>query len=123
MTEHKSQNKKQELLADVVIHELMIENLPILKGEETNPDEYKDYGDLISPRKVSVLHAIIYDWVMDVYGENEAYNPSWDIADLVQHIRHNLWPCYEQRHCVTYSKENHNAKSKVEMEDLDEDEE
>lgn len=54
------------------------------------------------PRDISKTEAIIYDWVVDNFGESEAEDPSWNIRALAQHIDEQSIGEYEQQNTVKY---------------------
>lgn len=54
------------------------------------------------PKKVSVTEAIIYDWVVDHFGESEAEDPSWNIHMLAKHIDKEYNENYKPKHTVKY---------------------
>ena len=56
----------------------------MLEDTATNPDGVYDI-----PQEVSETEAMIYDWVVDRYGNSEAELPSWNIADLAKYIDEN----------------------------------
>ena len=101
MTENKSQTKNQ--------NEAIIQDL-LLDMDIQNSTLASD-GVYVYPEYVSILHAIIYDWVFDVYGEDAACNPCWNIPALAKHIHDNFCRSYEQKYCVSYRKENQCVKS------------
>ena len=56
----------------------------MLEDTNTNPDGAYDI-----PKEVSETEAMIYDWVVDRYGNDEAELPSWNIAELAKYIDEN----------------------------------
>ena len=60
------------------------------------------------PQQVSETEAMIYDWVVNRYGNNEAELPSWNIADLAKYIDENRSKGdkekYKQTFTVAYRK-------------------
>ena len=56
----------------------------MLEDTNTNPD-----GAYNIPKEVSETEAMIYDWVVDKYGNDEAEYPSWNITELAKIIDKN----------------------------------
>ena len=56
----------------------------MLEDTNTNPDGAYDI-----PKEVSETEAMIYDWVVDRYGNDEAEYPSWNITELAKFIDKN----------------------------------
>ena len=60
------------------------------------------------PQQVSETEAMIYDWVVDRYGNDEAELPSWNIADLAKYLDENRSKGdkeeYKQTFTVAYRK-------------------
>ena len=56
----------------------------MLEDTNTNPDGAYDI-----PKEVSETEAMIYDWVVDKYGNDEAEYPSWNITELAKFIDKN----------------------------------
>ena len=97
---------------DMDLLDPMIENI-----YEEIPEECKDdvkevddgylwvFEEYFYPKEVSKLHAIIYDYVCDGFGQNEAENPTWDIYSLAKHIHKTLGKPYKQKHRVGYRQD------------------
>jgi hypothetical protein len=68
----------------------------------------KDYQEVTQynynvPKHVSKIEAIIYDYVANHYGTNEACNPSWNINQLSEYVENNINnENYKQEHTVAY---------------------
>jgi hypothetical protein len=82
----------------------------ILNGNKCDDIERLQEIGLYIPKTVSVLEAIIYDYVVEHFGESEAQNPSWDITSLAAWIQNyqeemNNDKAYEQLHTVAYDYE------------------
>lgn len=79
----------------------------ILNGNKCDDVERLQEIGLYIPKTVSVLEAIIYDYVAEHFGEEEAQNPSWDITSLGAWIQNHQEEIsnsksYEQLHTVAY---------------------
>lgn len=48
--------------------------------------EIIDHDDYDVPENITETEAIIYDWVANKYGNNEAEYPSWDISNLAKYL-------------------------------------
>ena len=72
MTENKSQID--------IIDPIMDNNLD---GYEPDECEY-------APEKVSLIEALIYNWVRNNFGRSEAMEPSWNISALAEYLHNNL---------------------------------
>lgn len=57
------------------------------------------------PKEVSVTETIIYDWVVEHFGESEAEDPSWNIHALAEAIDENWNENYKQKYPVRYLKQ------------------
>jgi len=90
----------QKFLLDMDIHDPVIYNSKLVTD-----------GEYVYPEYVTVIHAMIFDWVCENYGEDAARNPSWDIPALATHIRTTFCKYYDQTHCVSYKKEHPCVKS------------
>lgn len=75
----------------------------VCEDADIDPDEEYDI-----PQQVSETEAMIYDWVVDRYGNDEAELPSWNIADLAKYIDENKSKGdkeeYKQTFTVAYRK-------------------
>ncbi len=78
----------------------------IINGNKCDDIERLQEIGLCIPKTVSVLEAIIYDYVVEHFGESEAQNPSWDITSLAAWIQNYQEEmnnkAYEQLHTVAY---------------------
>ena len=83
---------------------LMCEN----KGQDFD-EVTKTNPELSLPKIVSKTEAIIYDWVYNHFGTNEAMNPSWNITALADELDAKLKDnTYTQEHTVMYYEPNDN---------------
>lgn len=69
---------------------------------DNNINEVVDTDMYEVPKDVSKTEAIIYDWVVDHFGESEAEDPSWNIHLLAQHIDEQSIGEYKQQNTVKY---------------------
>lgn len=69
---------------------------------DNNINEIIDTDIYEVPRDISKTEAIIYDWVVDHFGESEAEDPSWNIRLLAQYIDEQSIGEYEQQNTVKY---------------------
>ena len=60
---------------------------PIL---ENNLENYELEEDEYAPEKVSLIEALIYNWVRNNLGRSEAMEPSWNISALAEYLHNNL---------------------------------
>ena len=63
----------------------------------------KKYDDYYEPKTIRKLHAMIYDWVSENYGHNEAEDPSWSIVALAYFLHEHLLDDYVQKITVGYN--------------------
>lgn len=72
-----------------------------MKNKIVEPIE-NDYYEV--PENVSFFEAVIFDWVAEHYGLNEAQDGSWCIPELAEHLESVLksGKKYQQKHTVSY---------------------
>lgn len=69
---------------------------------DNNINEIIDADMYEVPKDISKTEAIIYDWVVEHFGESEAEDPSWNIHLLAQYIDEQSIGEYEQKNTVKY---------------------
>lgn len=79
----------------------MLEN----KGKDFHNFGQEDFEFMDIPEKVSKVEAIIYHWVAEHYGIDEAMIPAWNITALADEIEKKIdEPNYVLEDTVAYEK-------------------
>ena len=75
---------------------------PIIENKPISGDYWKN-KEFYTPKTIRRLHAMIYDWLCNHYGPEEAQNPYWSIVALANYLHENLLDDYEQQDPVVYT--------------------